>query len=53
MKKKENPGGLFVAAGVLMGMGFGFLYGNLPAGLFIGLGCGFIVFGIITYLRTR
>jgi hypothetical protein len=45
--KRENPGPLFIPAGVLMGMGFGFLFNNLPAGLFIGIGFGFLLFAFV------
>ncbi len=43
MKKQWSITGLAVPAGVLLGMGIGFLIGNVPAGLFIGLGGGFLV----------
>ncbi len=42
----DSPGGLFIPAGVLGGMGFGFLFGNLVAGIFIGLGAGFALFAL-------
>ncbi len=45
-KEDASPGALFIPAGVLGGMGFGFLSGNLVAGLFIGLGVGFTLFAI-------
>ncbi|MFC2014654.1 hypothetical protein ACFLUP_01530 [Chloroflexota bacterium] len=41
-KKHWNITGVAVPAGLLIGMGFGFLVGNISAGLFIGLGCGFL-----------
>ncbi len=46
MKKKDDYGALFIPAGVLMGIGFGFLFEQLVAGLFIGLGFGFTLFAI-------
>ncbi len=49
--KRQDPGGLFVPGGVLLGLGFGFLYGNLPAGIFIGLGAGFVLWATISLLR--
>lgn len=49
-KRKDNPGGLFIPGCLLMGMGIGFLFGNLPAGLFIGLGVGFILFAISLFI---
>lgn len=48
--KKDNPSGAFVPAGLLIGMGVGFLTGQLLAGLFIGLGSGIlamIVFEVV------
>ncbi len=42
----DSPGALFIPAGVLGGIGFGFLYENLTAGLFIGLGVGFALFAL-------
>ncbi len=34
-------------------MGFGFLYNDLVAGLFIGLGIGFLVFAIISTFKYK
>ena len=45
-KKGKDMGGLFIPAGLFIGMGFGFIYNNLIAGLFIGLGAGFAAFGL-------
>jgi hypothetical protein len=42
-KQKEDRSGLFIPAGIFLGLGFGFLYNNLVAGLFIGLGAGFVL----------
>lgn len=50
-KKKENPEALFIPAGILTGMGFGFLFDYLVAGLFIGLGIGFFIFAILSVLK--
>ena len=41
-KKKEDFSGLFIPAGILIGIGIGFLTGNLPAWTMIGLGAGFL-----------
>jgi hypothetical protein len=51
--KKEDNSGIFVPGGLLLGMGFGFLYGNLLAGLFIGLGGGLILMAIIKTLEKK
>jgi len=45
-KEDDSPGELFIPGGVLGGMGFGFLFGNFLAGLFIGLGAGFVLFAV-------
>jgi len=39
--KSKDSSGLFIPAGLLTGMGIGFLVNNVPTGLFIGLGVGF------------
>ncbi|MGM0439295.1 MAG: hypothetical protein ACQEP3_02590 [Patescibacteria group bacterium] len=49
----DSPGGLFIPAGVLAGLGFGFLYNELVAGLFIGLGVGFTLFAIYEIIRVN
>ena len=45
--KKDSPSGVFVPAGLLIGMGVGFLTNQLIAGLFIGLGAGLLVMALI------
>ena len=40
-KKHDDWSGMFIPAGLFIGMGFGFLSNQLIAGLFIGLGAGF------------
>ena len=42
-KKQWGITGVAIPGGLLLGMGIGFLIGNVPAGLFIGLGGGFLV----------
>jgi len=42
-KKQWGITGVAIPGGVLIGLGIGFLVGNIPAGLFLGLGGGFIV----------
>lgn len=49
VKKKEDrndAGGLFIPAGIFIGLGIGFLVNNIVGGLFLGLGAGFVVFAI-------
>ena len=52
-KKDDDPEALFIPAGVLTGMGFGFWFDNLVAGLFIGLGIGFVLYAILSLLKKR
>jgi F0F1-type ATP synthase assembly protein I len=52
-KDKYGAGALFIPAGVLTGIGVGFLLDHLVAGLFIGLGIGFALFGVTAVLRER
>ena len=41
-KKGKGVTGLAIPAGLLIGMGVGFLVDNVTAGVLIGLGCGFL-----------
>ncbi|MFC1710732.1 hypothetical protein ACFLZJ_01065 [Nanoarchaeota archaeon] len=52
-KKKSSPGGIFIPAGVLIGMGIGFLVDSLTAWLFIGLGLGFLLFGLYEIFKKK
>ncbi|VVB77597.1 Uncharacterised protein [uncultured archaeon] len=52
-EKKKSPGGLFVPAGVLIGLGLGFLMNNVTAYLFLGLGAGFLVWAIYEIARKK
>ncbi len=52
-KEEDDRSGLFVPAGILMGMGFGFAFGNLVAGLFIGLGAGFLAMALVQYFVKK
>jgi len=50
-EKQKNAGGLFIPAGILLGMGIGFLTDQLVAGMFIGLGAGFFLFAIASFIK--
>lgn len=54
-QKKEvedaKRGALFIPAGVLTGVGVGFLIDNIPAGTLVGLGIGFLIFATISVLK--
>jgi len=41
-KKQWGITGVAIPAGLLIGMGVGFLIGNITAGIFLGLGGGFL-----------
>ena len=45
-KKEEDRSGLFIPAGIFLGLGLGFLLGNLVAWFFLGMAAGFIGMGI-------
>jgi len=51
--KKDDPGAIFIPGGILLGLGFGFVFNNVPAGLFIGLGAGFVAYAITLILRKK
>lgn len=52
-KHKEEMGGLFIPAGLFVGMGLGFLFNQLVAGMFIGLGVGFLFFAIASLFSKK
>ena len=47
--KRTGVSGLVFVGCLMLGFGVGFLIGNIPAGLFIGLGGGFIGMSIARY----
>jgi len=54
MNKQWAVTGVAIPGGVLLGLGYGFLVGNIVAGLFIGLGGGFIAMMIgMVILRMK
>lgn len=54
MKNKEKGSeGLAIPAGLFIGMGLGFLFGNFPAWLFIGLGAGFVTMAILRTINKK
>ena len=46
-EKRKGSAGLFIPAGLFIGMGVGWALGYLVQGMFIGLGAGFLAFGIV------
>lgn len=46
-KKAKDPRGLFIPAGLFLGMGIGFAIGYFLPGLFLGLGAGFLTYAIL------
>lgn len=50
--KWKTAGGLFIPAGLFIGMGIGWGMDHLVAGLFVGLGAGFLLYGL-TMLLAR
>ncbi len=47
VEKKQDRSGIFVPAGLLIGLGIGFLVSEIPAGLFIGLGVGLLLMALV------
>jgi high-affinity Fe2+/Pb2+ permease len=52
-KNKDKPEGLFIPAGVIIGLGVGFLTGNIVAWLLIGLGIGFFLFALLSIAKRN
>ncbi len=51
-KDRRGMGGLFIPAGLFIGMGIGFLTDSLVPAMFIGLGAGFVLF-VIFFLVVK
>jgi hypothetical protein len=45
--KRKGISGLFIPAGLFLGMGIGWIFGYLVQGLLIGLGVGFLAMAIV------
>jgi hypothetical protein len=52
-KERRESGGLFIPAGLFIGMGIGFLFNQLVEWLFIGLGVGFLLFALTNLMKNR
>ena len=46
-KKRWEVSGVFVPAGLFIGMGLGLLFGHMVVGLFVGLGAGLLVMALV------
>ena len=45
--KRRTAGGIFIPAGIFIGMGIGWAMGYLVQGLLVGLGVGFLLLAIV------
>lgn len=52
-KDGKSVAELFIPAGLFLGMGLGFAFGNYPAWMFAGLGAGFAAFAIMLLIEKR
>ena len=52
-KKRGSGAALLIPAGLLIGIGIGFLTGHIPAYTLLGLGVGFLLFAIIEIIMRR
>jgi hypothetical protein len=50
-ERKRDGAGLFIPAGLFLGMGLGFMFGNFVAYMFGGLGIGFLVFALVKMFK--
>ena len=46
MKKKKDWAGLLIPAGLFIGMGLGFIFGELVGAMILGLGIGFLAMAV-------
>jgi hypothetical protein len=51
MKFRDDASGVFVPAGLLVGIGTGMLLGQVAAGTLIGLGVGFLLMAIVKMIK--
>lgn len=51
--RRDGAEGIFIPAGLLIGIGMGFAYNNVAAGTLIGLGAGFLVMAVIRLMKKR
>ena len=49
----HEDGGLFIPAGLFLGIGFGFIFNNMVAGLFLGLGLGFFCYAVTMIFKKK
>jgi len=52
-KEDKSIAGLFIPAGLFLGMGLGFALDNFVAWMFAGLGAGFAAFAIALLIERR
>jgi hypothetical protein len=52
-KKHNDNAGLFIPAGLFLGLGFGFLVGNVVAWLLIGFGAGFVLMALSEVIKHK
>lgn len=52
-QKCDDRSGLFLPAGIFIGMGVGFIMNQLVGGLFVGLGVGFLFMAIFSSKKNK
>ena len=50
LKQKETIGGILFVGFMFIGFGLGFYFHQIPTGLFIGMGVGFVAMGLTMIL---
>jgi hypothetical protein len=51
--KSDTAGGLVFVGALMIGIGLGIFYGNTAVGTMIGLGVGFILFGLVKVFMKK
>jgi predicted histidine transporter YuiF (NhaC family) len=49
--RKTEAAGMMIPAGLFIGMGIGWAFDYMVQGMFIGLGAGFLAFGLVILLK--
>jgi hypothetical protein len=52
-EKKWGTAGIFIPAGLFIGMGIGWIFGYLVQGLLIGMGVGFLALAIAAFAGRK
>ena len=53
LDKQNDKGALFIPAGLFLGFAYGFISDNFAAGIFGGMGFGFLLFALVSVFKKN